>query len=358
MVAARELVRKVAVELRPLDCAVIVARARSEDELAVTSAEALTKSRDDAVATRQGPVAESGAVTGELSLAETEYLEFYHIHFAREVPGLRQHLGAMQFGDQQLAVHVFLQPSARGVLLLVHGYLDHVGLFGHLIRFGLERGYTVVAFDLPGHGLSSGDRVAIDDFGDYRRAVESVMTHCAPLPGSWRVIAQSTGGAAVVDYLLHHPDKLEKVVLLAPLVRPRSWWWVKSAHALLHRFRDTMPRGFAENSNDPEFLRWIRTDPLQSTVISMRWIGALRRWLKNLPQGNGECEAVVLLIQGDADGTVDWRYNVNRIQRLISGTQLVILEGARHHLANESPPIRSRIYAHIDEFFSSAAVPH
>ena len=250
------------------------------------------------------------------------------------------------------------QPDSRGVLLLVHGYLDHVGLFGHLMRYGLERGYTVMAFDLPGHGLSTGDPVTIDDFSDYRRGIESLLHRCAQLPDHWRVIAQSAGGAAVLDYMLHHPGSLDKVVLLAPLVRPRGWWRVKIAYALLHRFRDTIPRDFKENSNDAGFLRRIRTDPLQSTVLSMRWIGALHRWIKALPTGTGESEASVLLIQGDADGTVDWRYNVKRVQRLVSDVQVVELAGARHHLANECSSIRERIYAQIDEFFSTGAVPH
>jgi alpha-beta hydrolase superfamily lysophospholipase len=119
-----------------------------------------------------------------------------------------------------------------------------------------------------------------------------------------------------------------------------------------------MPRDFNENSSDAEFLRWIRTDPLQSKVISVRWVGALRRWIRALPTGKGACEATVLLIQGDADGTVDWRYNVKRVQRLVSSAQLVILAGAGHHLANESSPFRERMYAQMDEFFSADGVLH
>ena len=104
-----------------------------------------------------------------LTADERQYLDFYGINFESEFAGLQHSLGTIESCQQRLAVHVLRQPQATRVLLLVHGYLDHVGLFGHLIRFGLERGYTVVAFDLPGHGLSSGERVSIEDFSDYRR---------------------------------------------------------------------------------------------------------------------------------------------------------------------------------------------
>jgi alpha-beta hydrolase superfamily lysophospholipase len=121
---------------------------------------------------------------------------------------------------------------------------------------------------------------------------------------------------------------------------------------VLHRFRDSVRRKYVENSNDPEFLEWIRTDPLQSDVLSTHWVGALRRWIKALPREPVACEVPLLLIQGDADGTVDWRYNVKRIKQLINTSRVEYLAGGRHQLANESLPVRQRIYALVDEFFA------
>ena len=100
----------------------------------------------------------------------------------------------------RLAVHHWRQPGARANLLLLHGYFDHTGLFGKLIEWGLSRHCNVLIFDLPGHGLSSGEPAVIDDFGDYSRAIDDVLgaVNLPPLP-LW-VMAQSTGGAALVDY--------------------------------------------------------------------------------------------------------------------------------------------------------------
>jgi alpha-beta hydrolase superfamily lysophospholipase len=283
---------------------------------------------------------------------ELAYLDFYGINFSREFAGLEHTLGSIESCGEQLVVQVLRQPQAAQVMLLVHGYLDHIGLYGHMIRYALERGYSVVAFDLPGHGLSSGERVVIDDFSDYCHAIENVRMQCSFLPGRWRVIAQSTGGAAVLEYMLRHPQDFDRVVMLAPLVRPVGWWWVRPAQFVLIRFRDHVTREFAENSGDPEFLRWIRTDPLQADVLSLRWMGALRRWIKKLPAGASDTRVPLLLIQGDADGTVDWRYNVKRIQQLVPTARLDIIAGGRHHLANESVPIRMRMNELMDEFFA------
>ncbi len=43
-----------------------------------------------------------------------------------------------------------VSPAPRPNLLILHGYLDHSGLFGHLIEYGLSRHSNVLIFDLPG----------------------------------------------------------------------------------------------------------------------------------------------------------------------------------------------------------------
>jgi alpha-beta hydrolase superfamily lysophospholipase len=245
---------------------------------------------------------------------------------------------------------VWTRPGATCTLLLVHGYFDHVGLYRHLIGHGLERGCDVVAFDLPGHGLSTGAEAETEDFDEYRCALRDVLLAVEPLPGPRYAIGQSTGGAVIMEYLYRDPPvPLDRIVLLAPLVRPCNWLQVRTAHALLHRFVDRIPRRFADNSQDAEFLAFVRTDPLQSRTISVKWIGALRRWLEDFRLRKPRTEAM-LVVQGDADETVDWRYNIPRIRQLFPRARFHFVPGGRHHLANESADIRSDIYKVIDPY--------
>jgi alpha-beta hydrolase superfamily lysophospholipase len=254
-------------------------------------------------------------------------------------------LGKICSGDYQLALQVWRHPEPRGNLLLVHGYFDHTGLLVHLIHFGLSQGFNVVCFDLPGHGLSSGERAVIDDFADYSRAIKDVLCATGDLPGSWQVMAQSAGAAAVMDYLQTIDDRrFRKVVLLAPLVRPRGWRQIRLGHMLLYRWHDTIKRTFTVNPNNPEFSAFLQKDPLQARIISVRWIGALQSWLEEfLQRDTSSCP--LLVIQGDDDETVDWKYNLRQIQRLFPRWKLVQVAGGRHHLANESPANR-KLYLH------------
>ena len=291
------------------------------------------------------PLGEDRPTTG---LAE--YLEFYAIDFARQQAGVSHRIGTVPSGDCQLAVHCWQQADARHNLLLVHGYLDHVGLYRHLIGHALGRGCNVVAFDLPGHGLSTGTPVAIGDFREYGDAIADVLTALELPRLPWQAMAQSTGAAALVEFARHHPPwPFTGTVLLAPLLRPAGWWQVRAAHALVHRFADTVPRGFADNSSDRDFLAFVRNDPLQSQRIHVSWVGALRRWLAELPlQDLGVGPA--LLVQGDADTTVDWRYNLPRYGKLFPGLRIELVHGAGHQLANESRSLRERYLKVVDRY--------
>ena len=288
---------------------------------------------------------EVGAPSPEMA----EFCQYYGIDFEQSMPGVEHCFGSVESGPFSLAVHSYQQAGASSNLLLVHGYLDHSGLFGHLIEYGLKRGCNVLVFDLPGHGLSTGERAAIDDFKEYSRALRAVL-EAVQLPTlPWWVMAQSTGCAALMEYSRTSIWPFSAAVFLAPLIRPKSWNMVRFGHIVLHRFINGTKRGFAENSSDKTFLAFVRQDPLQSKKISIAWIGALRRWLVDLPMrdlGIGP----VLVLQGDRDGTVAWRRNMKDIPSLIPACRIVYLAGAGHHLANESAAIRAGYLEQVDEY--------
>jgi alpha-beta hydrolase superfamily lysophospholipase len=164
-------------------------------------------------------------------------------------------------------------------LFLLHGYYDHMGLYRHVIEWALEQGFVVISCDLPGHGLSSGERASIDDFAVYQQALEALFEQARQLelPHPWHLCGQSTGGAIVVDHL-HCAEQSPadgQVILLAPLVRPRAWGWSKLSYRVLRHFVNGIERRFSENTNDPAFLPFLEADPLQPRRLPTAWVGAL-----------------------------------------------------------------------------------
>ncbi|GAB3283028.1 alpha/beta hydrolase [Parahaliea aestuarii] len=281
-----------------------------------------------------------------------DYLRYYHLD---ALAGSRAShcIGTVTSGDFSLAAQRWLHPGASHNLLLLHGYFDHAGLFGKLVDYGLSRNCNVLVFDLPGHGLSSGRPAAIDTFDHYGDSIAAVLA-AVDLPELplW-VMAQSTGAAALMNFSRRHAWPFTETVLLAPLLRPAKWGQVRLAHSLLHHFVDSVPRRFAVNSSDAEFLAFLQEDPLQPRRIPVNWVGALKDWLARLPlQDLGVGPA--LIVQGDRDTTVDWQYNLPQMSRLFPGCHIQQVPGAGHHLANESAELRQRYLRAVDRYVGLA----
>ena len=280
-----------------------------------------------------------------------DFCGYYGLDVATAGLEVQHSVGTITSGPWRLATHLWQQPDARGNLLLLHGLFDHTGLYDKLLAYGLSRHYNVLMFDLPGHGLSTGEPAVIEDFVAYGRAIGSVLGQVELPQLPCVAMAQSTGCAALVEFARIYPWPFQAAVLLAPLVRPAQWFKVRTGHILLRHFTDSVSRTFNENSSDQEFLSFIKRDPLQAGRSSMRWVGALRRWLKTLPIANLGV-GPVLVVQGDADGTVDWRYNINVIISLFPGSRVEYVSGAGHQLANESQELREAYYGCVDDYLA------
>jgi len=280
-----------------------------------------------------------------------DYRNFYDLHFPL---AHKTGVGSFNAAGFELVSQYWLVEKPRGTLFICHGYFDHTGIYGPAIRFGLERNLNVVVFDFPGHGLSSGERVAIQTFLQYRQVFDRLLCIADDkLPKPWHGMGQSTGGAALLAHLQYSRwQPLDKVFLLAPLVRPANWHLVKWKYYLGRLFITEPSREFSINTHDAEFSRrQALRDPLQSQVISMCWLGAMVDWIKTFPK-TARNPRKILVVQGTGDGTVDWRYDMRAIRDRFPHCHRVLIRGARHQMINETQPYRHQILAAMDDWLN------
>lgn len=234
----------------------------------------------------------------------------------------------------------------KGSIVIVHGYLDHTGLYHRLIAWALAQDYQVFCFDLPGHGLSSGAPAAIDDFSTYSEIFNQVLREAIQqniITPPLYAIGQSTGCAVISYALLHQttPYHFERVILLAPLVRIPQWRILRYVYRLLRPLISSVKRGFVASSHDEQTNHFIHhLDPLQATRIPLNWLGAMDAWYVEIKQKassqiNPSPQALTI-IQGTGDSTVDWKYNLPQLQQCFPNSQTHYIEHARHHLVKES----------------------
>ncbi len=110
--------------------------------------------------------------------------------------------------------------APRLVVLVSHGYGEHVGRYGHVAATLVEAGAAVYAIDHVGHGRSDGDRAVVPD-------VESVVDDLHRLDLQARdehpglpvvLLGHSMGGLIALRYAQRYADTLAALVLSAPQV--------------------------------------------------------------------------------------------------------------------------------------------
>ncbi|MFT7184973.1 MAG: alpha-beta hydrolase superfamily lysophospholipase [Pseudohongiellaceae bacterium] len=283
-------------------------------------------------------------IKGEIS----KYYKFYGMRFSSEFEGLDQRAGWVETKDFRIVLQTFIPKNAKATVFIFHGYYDHVGIYQHLIGFLLGSGYAVVIYDMPGHGLSSGTPAAIQSFEQYQDAMSSCLAVCnGHLTRPYHCVGQSTGGAVLIDRLVKkgvENTTFDKVVLLAPLIRPKGWECIGLIHAAIKPFFKIWHRPFSTNSSDLGFVKFLKEhDPLQSKWLAVEWISALKEWVPKI-ENDHYLQKKILIIQGTSDGTVEWRHNIKVIKRLFREVKIAYIEGGRHHLVNESLDKRSAVF--------------
>jgi lysophospholipase len=237
-------------------------------------------------------------------------------------------------------------------VIILHGYLNHCGLLAKLIKYLVETGFAVAVFDLPGHGLSSGEPTTIDDFTQYSDSLNDFLNIIKPiLHGPFHIIGHSTGAAVIVDYLFGgRDDCFDKVILAAPLERSDFWLLSKICFSISRLFTGFLPRVFRRVSSDEDFLKFVKyKDPLQAKKISLKWVAAMFKWSSRIvdaPISN----RLVYVIQGINDNIVAWKYNLRFIQSKFTRTQIELIENCRHELFNESEKIRQEVFSQIKDY--------
>ena len=265
---------------------------------------------------------------------------------------LNQDFFVVPHGEQRLAAQVF-EPAGTpsGSAVVVHGYYDHVGLYGHLIRYLLSTGRRVLAYDQQGHGLSSGAAATIESFDHYVDALETVLDAAGHrLLEPVCVVGQSMGAAVLMRYAARLDSRVfAGTALLAPLVRPTNWRvnrFVYMAAKRLVGSVGSVGRGWVNNTENPEFIELLRKDPLQCPRLPVQWVTAMVEWMYRF-ETSEPSSLRPLVVQGGRDMTVDGAYNIPVLQRIYD-IELLEIPEARHHLVNETEDIRQQMWRFFD----------
>ncbi|MGE3724196.1 MAG: alpha/beta hydrolase [Candidatus Sericytochromatia bacterium] len=291
------------------------------------------------------------------SQAYLRYLAYYRLpaQNARQAGYLQVHKGKFK---EKIFVQYFRPDHPerpRGTIFLTHGYFVHAGIQHYAVKEFLGLGYAVLTIDLPGHGLSTGKQADISQFSDYTDTFQAVTEFAQnQVPHPLLAVGHSTGAAGIWSYLLRTPDHpFQAVVLAAPLVRSHLWELSLAGFTVGQAFLTELPRIVRSTTSDPDFMDFVQRDPLQYFNTPVNWVRALITWNEQVVESFPPSQLPTLIVQGDRDEVVDWKFNLPFLKRKFPKAQIQMVNGASHDLFWENAQLRQDIFARIRTFVQS-----
>ena len=111
-------------------------------------------------------------------------------------------------------------PDSGQVVVLVHGFSVPFYIWDGTFEMLSENGFHVLRYDMYGRGYSDRPETVYDRSLYERQLLDILEALDMDTPVSMAGI--SMGGAVAVDFAVRHPDKVRKLVLLAPLYDSRE----------------------------------------------------------------------------------------------------------------------------------------
>ena len=100
--------------------------------------------------------------------------------------------------------------SEKGVIIITHGMGEHSMRYLEMVDFYTNEGYTVISFDIRGHGLSEGKRGHTPGYDFLMDDIERVYTQVKKDYPSLPIFlfGHSMGGNLVLNFLLRKPNSI------------------------------------------------------------------------------------------------------------------------------------------------------
>jgi len=188
----------------------------------------------------------------------------------------------------------------KPVVLCLHGWSGRASQFATMIPALLKAGYQVLAFDAPGHGLSSGNSSNIFRIS---AVLQSITSEIDTIHG---VICHSFGGMVAAYAIRHLGLPAQKLVMIASPVSSRYLFdMFADAMGLSRRVKQRMEDQYRREFGEDVFER-----------------ASAEQNLKN-------SELPILLIHDKQDKTVSWR-NSERIVQVANHAVAIYTEGRGH----------------------------
>ncbi|MEA3286542.1 MAG: alpha/beta hydrolase [Candidatus Marinimicrobia bacterium] len=238
----------------------------------------------------------------------------------------------------------WLCDKAKGIVIITHGVAEHSGRYAHVAQSLVEGGYTVVGFDLRGHGKSSGKRNYINSFQDHLNDLGTVIIRTkASFPKlPIFLFGHSMGGGIVTLFTIERHPAAKGILLSGPSVKVSDDIspLLQKISGLISAILPKLPvitLESADISKDPKVVENYDNDPLNYRGGILARTGAeILKATKTITARASEISLPILIMHGTADRLADMSGSKMLYENVASEDKtLKLYDGLYHEILNE-----------------------
>ena len=235
------------------------------------------------------------------------------------------------------------ESDVKAAICLVHGLGEHSGRYTHVAAYLAENGYALDAYDLRGHGKSSGARGNTPSYDALMDDIALVLANTqARYPGKPVFLyGHSLGGNQVLNFALRRQPKVSGVISTGPWLRLA--FDPPALQVTLGRVMNSIYPSFTQAngleraalSRDDQVVMNYENDPLVHDRISARlFMGFYQSGYWALDHAS-DFSYPLLLMHGCADRLTSAQASREFAQKAGACCTLKIWEGFYHEIHNE-----------------------
>jgi alpha-beta hydrolase superfamily lysophospholipase len=214
------------------------------------------------------------------------------------------------------------ETDLKAVLCIVHGIGEHSGRYQNVVKGVLPKGISVAAFDLRGHGRSSGPRGHVKSWTEYLADLDSflgiVRARHPDLPVF--LFGHSLGSLIVAEYALEKDGGLAGVVLSSLAVEPVGA--AKPVLVAIARLLSGVCPAFPiplkletkALSGDRNVVHCYEMDPLVHGIGTARWGTEALDAVERLKSVRAQFVLPVLVLHGGAKESMQSKGHANSLE--------------------------------------------
>jgi len=250
--------------------------------------------------------------------------------------------------------------EAKAVILLSHGYAEHLGRYEHVANALTAAGYEVFALDHWGHGRSDGARGFVPAFSVYRDGIDALLAKIRKEQPSKKLflLGHSMGGLIAADYLTRSENSFAGAVLSGPSVKtvdepPAAVLFIGRLLSIIAPKAGLVDLDSSLVSRDGDVVKAYDDDPLvyrgkMSARLAAEMIDAMRNTLDMAPN----ISLPIFIMHGSEDGLAAPEGSRLLNERVASADKtLKIYDGFFHEIFND--PGKEGVIADVIAWFDA-----